>query len=243
MTEQSAKRALIFGSCVSRDLTRIDNERFETIHYTARQSWISAYSAPCKSPKLDLPSAFQTRMLENDFKSSGRDVLRSTRPGKSDVIILDLIDERLGVIPFKDSWITYSNELEKTGLITQSQLEQLVRFGTDHHFSLWCEAAKHFRRDLDSHMKKVFVIGAKFAEVTDHGAILPKFRGISAATWNSAYSRYYNELENLGFNLISHPSSKVVTSETHLWGPTPFHYVDSAYLSFGNGILNNLSNN
>lgn len=242
MTERTPKKALVFGSCVSRDLTRIDSRRFETLHYTARQSWISAYSSPRTAPKIELFSAFQKRMLENDFQSSGRQVLNSTRPGTSDVIILDLIDERLGVLPYQGSWITYSNELDKTKIIGQSELEHLVEFGSDFHFSLWKDAALNFRKDLDLHIHKVYVLAAKFAESTDEGKLLKNFRDLPASTWNSKYQRYYDELEKLGFQLVQQPSECTWASEAHLWGATPFHYVDKAYTAFGDGILTSLDN-
>jgi hypothetical protein len=240
MTTLLPKRALIFGSCVSRDLTRIDSERFETFHYTARQSWISAYSASTTPPEIKLFSAFQKRMIENDYKSSGSTVLSSTRPSKSDVIILDLIDERLGVIPYKNTWITYSNELEKTGLVTSAQLEKRIDFGSDRHFSVWKKSAQKFREVLDPHMDKVFLIAAKFAETTNLGSPILDFRGLPAEKWNSMYDQYYNELIRLGFNAIPHPADLVIANEEHLWGPTAFHYVDQAYTSFGDHIINGL---
>ena len=46
--------SLIYGSCVSRDLARIDAGNFLTGYYVARQSWISAWSTPC--PPLHLCS-------------------------------------------------------------------------------------------------------------------------------------------------------------------------------------------
>lgn len=233
----------MYGSCVSRDLTRIDNGRFETFHYTARQSWISAYSDSSAPPEIKLFSAFQRRMIENDYKSTGSTVLTSTRPSKCDVVILDLIDERLGVVPYKNSWITYSNELEKTGLVTSSQLEQKLEFGTDQHFTFWKNAAQQLRRDLEPYMDKVFVIAAKFAESTNLGARLPNFRGLAADTWNSMYDEYYDELKGSGFNIVAHPTQLVTANETHLWGPTPFHYVDDAYTCFGDSILDGLTNN
>ncbi|WP_404290829.1 DUF6270 domain-containing protein [Glutamicibacter arilaitensis] len=243
MTEGTPKKALVYGSCVSRDLTRIDKIRFETLHYTARQSWISAYSDPRTAPKIELFSAFQKRMLENDFQSSGRQVLTSTRPLTSDVIILDLIDERLGVLPYQGSWITYSNELDKTKIIDKSELQDLVEFGSDTHFSLWKDAAFQVRADLDVHIHKVFVLAAKFAEHTDDGKNLQKFRDIPAASWNLKYQRYYDELEKLGFQLVSQSSELTKASEAHLWGATPFHYVDEAYKNFGDKILVHLGNN
>lgn len=237
MNIQSPLSGLIFGSCVSRDLVRIDSDRFVAGHYTARQSWISAYADPRRVPYSILPSAFQQRMVEGDFQSTGRGILNSTRPTTYDVILLDLIDERLGVLPYEGSWITFSNELKNTRALPETLLEQLVPFGSDQHFDRWRSAAAQIRADLDPHLEKTYVLAARFASHTAEGEPLPYFRGEDSDVWNARYDRYYDELRSLGFNVAEHRQSLVVTNTNHKWGPTPFHYVDEAYVAFGDYIL------
>lgn len=238
MTNFQPLNTLIYGSCVSRDLARVDNERFSAGHYTARQSWISAYAEPRPAPEtLKLSSAFQQRMIEGDFRSTGGRVLTSTRPDTYDVILLDLIDERLGVLPYEGSWITLSNELKKSKAIPNSILDEFVPFGSDQHFDMWSVTAQQVRRDLDPYMEKTFVIAANFAAATFEGSKLEPFRGEPAEVWNERFARYYETLWGLGFTMIEHPQELVLASETHLWGATPFHYVDEAYMAFGDKIL------
>ncbi|WP_411732807.1 DUF6270 domain-containing protein [Paeniglutamicibacter sp.] len=237
MNFDAPRTALIFGSCVSRDLARIDSERFKAGHYTARQSWISAYAESRRPPNVVLPSAFQKRMVEDDFRSSGRNVLKSTRPATSDLIMLDLIDERLGVLPVEGSWITMSNELRKSKAVDDAVMRQIVPFGSPEHFELWASAAIEMRADLDSYMGKTFVLAARFASVTDLGVELKEFRGESAVSWNQRFEPYYDYLRSIGFNVVDHDPEMVLSSEEHTWGATPFHYIDAAYKSFGDRLL------
>lgn len=228
--------AFIYGSCVSRDLVRIDDERFTAGYYLARQSWISAFAEGRRAPDLPITSAFQKRMVEGDFQSSGKMILASTRPGNADVILLDLIDERLGVVPYSGSWITWSNELRKSGALPGAESE-LVAFGSDRHFGMWREAAGSVKNALLPHLSKTFVLAARFADVTDGGRPLAPFRGISSADWNRHLERYYSTLSDIGFQLIEQSDEHVIANESHKWGATPFHYPDDAYLSMGDAII------
>ncbi|MGP5013549.1 DUF6270 domain-containing protein [Glutamicibacter ardleyensis] len=240
MSLDSQKYAMIYGSCVSRDLVRIDSERFAPGHYTARQSWISGVSLPSRPPEIKLASAFQKRMVEDDYRSSARTIMTSTRPSRSDLIILDLIDERVGVFENDEGHITYSNELKKSKAISEDQLNELIAFGSDHHFNLWAEAASELRELLAPHISKVRLIAAKFAETMVDGSRLKPFRDIEAQDWNRLYERYYAYADNLGFSLIEHDPKFAISTSDHKWGATPFHYVDEAYLDFGTKILSSL---
>jgi hypothetical protein len=230
------RTALIYGSCVSRDLIRIDEHRFSPGYYLARQSWISACAERRPAPPLPIASAFQKRMVEGDFQSNGRQILGSTRPQNADLILLDLIDERLGVLPYRDSWITWSNELRKSNALPEAESDVLA-FGTDQHFHLWRDAAESIRDILSVHFEKSFVLAARFASRTAEGDELPMFRGDSATEWNRRYQRYYSALADLGFTMIEMADELVISTDAHRWGATPFHYVDDAYLRMGDAIL------
>lgn len=234
------KTALIYGSCVSRDLVRIDSERFTPGYYTARQSWISGVSTPSRPPTIKLASAFQKRMVEDDFRSSARTIMISTRPGRSDLILLDLIDERVGVFKFGQGYVTYSNELKNSRSLSPAQTTHLIEFGSDQHFELWTESATELRDLLTPYMLKVRLIAATFAETMVDGSMLKPFRGVAAAQWNRLYERYYAYADNLGFNLVEHDPKFAVSTPEHKWGATPFHYVDDAYLDFGSKILDSI---
>lgn len=228
--------AFIFGSCVSRDLARIDSGRFVVGYYLARQSWISAYSPPRRAPKHDLVSPFQRRMVDGDFGSLGARLLRGGGPSEHDLVLIDLVDERVGVVPYQGSWVTWSGEMRRSGALPATSRRQLVSFGTDQHFDLWRDAAQRAREDLDAVMDRVVVLNARFTDETREGGAVEPSGGDSAAVWNSRYARYYNHLRGLGFLVIEQEAQHSVSTEAHKWGPAPFHYVDEAYRSFGDEI-------
>ncbi|KSU67700.1 hypothetical protein AS038_00920 [Arthrobacter sp. NIO-1057] len=179
-------------------------------------------------------------MVEDDFRSSVRTVMTSTRPERSELILLDLIDERVGVFEYEEGYITYSNELKKSRLLGQPKSDKLIAFGSDRHFDLWSEAATDFRNLLAPHLHKVRIIAAKFAETMIDGSKLKPFRDIEALDWNRLYERYYSYAQELGFCLIEHEPKLAVSTPDHKWGATPFHYVDDAYIDFGNKILTSI---
>lgn len=134
---KSPLSAFIYGSCVSRDLARIDSERFKVGYYLARQSWISAYAPPRQPPDLDLSSAFQKRMVEGDIRSLGSRLLAGSVPSEHDLVLLDLVDERVGVAPFRGSWVTLSGEMRRVKALPPSAMREAVPFGGDEHFWLF----------------------------------------------------------------------------------------------------------
>ncbi len=227
----------MYGSCVSRDLVRLDPDRFEVSYYLARQSWISAFSKPVAPPRYELASKFQARMVDFDFRSMGKRLIGGDQALASDVILLDLIDERLGVIPLNGTYVTWSGEMRRTGLVSSADLRKWIKFGTDKHFALWSKAAEKVRAALEPAMDRVFVLGAKFAETSIEGETIDGPSGRPIAEWNAMYDRYYAKLEDLGFTVLQQDPESCVSTTEHLWGVAPYHYVDRAYFDFGDAIL------
>ena len=124
---------------------------------------------PRQPPDLDLSSAFQKRMVEGDIRSLGSRLLAGSVPSEHDLVLLDLVDERVGVAPFRGSWVTLSGEMRRVKALPPSAMREAVPFGGDEHFSLWSECARRVREDLDPLMAKVFVLGARFTDVTREG--------------------------------------------------------------------------
>lgn len=107
----------IFGSCVTRDVFEIDKElaaKFEIKTYIARQTIVSSLSKPlsCDESDIKLDSAFQRRMVLSDLR---KDAFKQFRKDKSRFIVIDLIDERLGMLELQGSVVTQSSELINSG--------------------------------------------------------------------------------------------------------------------------------
>src|SRR5690625_4032012 len=93
-----AKRISIFGSCVSRDtLEFADPADFTLKRYIARQSLVSAFDTHgAYALNLEaMASDFQRRMATWDLHSEFARILPAVAKD-SDLLILDLTDERLG---------------------------------------------------------------------------------------------------------------------------------------------------
>ena len=116
----------IFGSCVTRDIFNLDvQKRFDVKTYVARQSMVSAVSAPipCREEDIKLESKFQRRAVWNDLV---KNTFSSFRADGSKYLIIDLIDERFEVARYAhdgiDSFYTYSALTQESGYFESPDL-------------------------------------------------------------------------------------------------------------------------
>lgn len=237
---ESELNVFLYGSCVSRDTAEFKGEPWTRSGYVARQSLISAMNSELPMPKPSgLSSKFQNSMLEGDFSSSLSRSLRQVAESV-DRVVIDLVDERLGVYPYPDNgFLTFSNELQQSGLMNHMKGRQaFVPFGDDLHFGLWSSAAKKFVDLLVdvSLLTKSRVIVAPFVDHTLEGGTVAQTRNLSAKVWNQRYARYYDLLEKLGFQLVPIPEESTMSTVAHKWGAAQYHYVDSAFKALASKI-------
>lgn len=104
----------IQGSCVTRDAFEFNKENFNLVHYGARSSLATlAFNSPKYEFNLNaINSNFQKRMVEDDIK---RNVLNNIESKDFDILILDFIDERDGLVNINNyGWVTNSSEFKYT---------------------------------------------------------------------------------------------------------------------------------
>ncbi|MGC0144711.1 DUF6270 domain-containing protein [Pseudactinotalea sp. Z1732] len=229
----TSHRTLLYGSCVSRDMYEYLRSDYMLKEYTARQSLISA-----AAPSLDLTevpgleSAFQRRMVVSDFASS----MRTTLPQQAtdiDLLVLDLVDERLGVVRLGGGvYVTRSQELLDSKLLQHfPDASPMIPFGSNEHFALWLPAASAFIGLLRQTglIERTLLIEATFASRTDVGTPANKWWNKPARHWNKAFARYYQVFKDAGVR--THVIGKdAISDSAHKWGPAAYHYVDQAYL-------------
>ncbi|MCI9315543.1 MAG: hypothetical protein HFI57_11275 [Lachnospiraceae bacterium] len=112
----------IFGSCVSRDVLEMQQERkIQLQNYIARESIVSALSPPAflNMDQLNLDSNFQRTMVAHDFH---KDVFELFRQKRSEILLIDFIEERFPLVKTGNSYVTYSNELMTSGYISKPEL-------------------------------------------------------------------------------------------------------------------------
>lgn len=107
-------RIAILGSCVSRDLFEFQSEylsNFELCFYMARSSVISFMGLPCGDRRMVIPGdGFEDRRARWDLSKEHWELLEQSRP---DIILIDFIDERIGLIQHQGSIFSASGPIIK----------------------------------------------------------------------------------------------------------------------------------
>lgn len=233
-------RVLIYGSCVSRDTFEFLPAGHRLIAYVARQSAISVGS-PAQGVQADLtelPSAFQNRMVAGDVRGDLLDVLTRRSP-EVDLLLVDLIDERGGVISIGGGHVTKLAELWSAGGRTATRGGRHIPFGTDEHFVLWVPAvdaivARIGELDL---LAKTVVLRTPWAAQLDDDEPVPVPGWMTPpAEADAQYTRYFEHLLSLGLTVVELPAELARSTTDHQWGPSPFHYTAQAYGHLAAGI-------
>lgn len=233
--QQAPKNIYIYGSCVARDTaTAMGSEAATIVGYTARHSILSeGTDASYKLPDdLGLTSAFQTRMVRQDWAGNPLDQLFA-QADTLDLLLWDLMDERIGVHWFlTGEIITRSVDLMRSeAALDVLEPNTRIPFGTDTHYEGWAEKTTEFVQKLKETglLPKTRLIKIDWAETTPDGTKTPYSMGLSPAKANKLYSRYYQHLQNLGVPTIEVPQSITTADPNHQWGLAPFHYTKGVY--------------
>lgn len=231
----SAARLGILGSCVSRDMAH-EHPDCAVEFYVARQSLLSAFSKPYPDAAdlpLDLASAFQTRMVRGDLASNLVSTVRE-HGKRLDALVIDLVDERLGVVRLDGGgFATNSQEFKQSGIgpLVVDEGTAPLGLGDPEHLREWTRAA-HLLIDLLEDLglaQKTVVLQTAFAEFTVDGRRVPPFMGIPAATWNRQLSPYFDVFRGRGVHVRELPARLAVADAHHRWGLSPYHYPAAAY--------------
>lgn len=219
----------IYGSCVARDTAALKSGAWKIANYTARQSMISAVHGRASvegSIKLDSP--FQTRMVEADIAGTALSDLQNVA-ADAEIILIDIMDERLGVYAAGDAYITKTWELEKSGILQRQPGElRHIEFSTDEHFNFWFAAAQEIASAVSSYDVPAVVLAPPLADHDLDGDALD-YMGASVESWNQKFERYYTALEQLGLTVLRPPAELAVADKAHQWGLAPFHYAPAMY--------------
>jgi hypothetical protein len=177
-----------------------------------------------------LTSKFQNECLRNDIRSSLFSAIDEAKE-ETDVFVMDLVDERLGVYEIEEgSYISHSWELEESKLLQQQERElRHIDFGSDEHFTLWSKAADVVLQRIAATGRPLVVLAPEWSEKADDGQAPLMYRGKPAAQFNQMYRRYYDHLRARGANVLYLGQDTVMASTKHQWGLAPYHYVEPVY--------------
>ncbi len=239
----SKVRVLLVGSCVSRDtFSFLDPDAFTLAGYVARQSMVSAFAGPCE-PVIDpasLTSRFQQRVLTEDAGSSLPDVVRTAAP-EVDLLIWDLVDERLGVHQHADGEFT-TDSIEVRGVLGSALPPGIARvaFGSEAHLQLFTEALAAWRALLAETglLDRTFLLAPPWAGATDDGQVVPDSFGVDALAGNILTEPYVEAaVRVLGVPVLGRSYPEPLSGSSHQWGPAPFHYADDTYLQLADEVV------
>jgi hypothetical protein len=226
------KNLMIYGSCVTRDAFPLLGTGFKLLSYVARQSMISAISKPTLLLEGEnLASAFQNRALAGDIRSNMLQLVRR-HSADIDVLIIDLTDERLGVIQLPDgNYVTRSHELVSSRRLDDVQgRTRLINVLTERHWTLWESAATRLLNavaDLGLR-EKTIVLNTPWAELTDSGEKVAGFRGLDTVEMNAYLGECCAHIRSLGFRVLDMPPELAYSSNQHQWGVAPYHLGEDA---------------
>lgn len=227
------KKIFISGSCVSRDILEfLKYSDYELVAYHARSSLAVLATKIVDGSTYyqaisNIPSVFQRRMVEYDFKHM---LLKSLALHSFDVLLMDLIDERFHVAMLdQNSAITRSTEFLRTEL----KPRRLINSNSDEFFNLWCNGVKIFFNILNElNIKdRVLIQKAYWSNMLDNGTKIDKFSDEIIQRENDKLNKMYKHLELYldEHQFIEIPKDYVIIKSEHKWGISPFHYIDAYY--------------
>lgn len=223
----------IFGSCVSRDTFTELGDDYHLLHYAARQSAISA-DRPADGVAERIPplaSAFQDRVVRADIAGDLPDMIRR-RAAEAELVIVDLVDERFGVVQLGGGYVTRLAEFWSNGGQAVSRGAPHLVFGTDEHFDLWSSSATHVVNTFREAGRegRMILLHTQWTNVLDTGEAmdLPAWMP-DPDDMNAKLRRYVRHYASLGLHIVTLPRTLTRSTTSHRWGPSPFHYTDRAH--------------
>ena len=221
---------------MSRDILTYphDNTQLALVDYYARCSIASLGAGPIEMPSSvqNIGSKFQRRMVERDIR---KDFLNDLSRLQFDVLLLDLIDERLNLyVEPEGKACTLSSELVSSGFPKDSDRGSRIYSGSEEFWRLW-EAGwlillNKFRGlgVLDRlRVNQVF-----WSSQTENGGDFePDYSNKKIDSANQFLDRLYRRIsaDIPPEQCLRFDHGLMTGSISHKWGISPFHYIDAYY--------------
>ena len=151
---------------------------------------------------------------------------------RTDILLWDLTDERLGVIEAApECFLTRSTE-GMTARLYEWAGDRLLELGTDGHLHQWERALPRFRAVLErcGLLERTVLLNAPWALRTAAGEPTVSSWGLTAQEANCMIAEYVEEVcKELPVPVLRVPDELVVADTRHRWGAAPFHYAPGLY--------------
>lgn len=237
-------RVAILGSCVTRDLFEFQKnalDNFEVCFYMARSSVISYMGMPNTDSRIKITGdGFEDKRARYDlFKNHWSDLEQS----QPDIILVDFIDERIGLIQHNGSIFSASGPTIKA--FERANIEfEIKRPWSTEITTLREWAVPAFLEKVSSICQNIFVHKAVWASTyRDENNNIASFE-------NSEFSRLI-ELNNEVLNKMITPledsptaveqiggiESGLMAGGDHKWAFCPYHYTSTYYKTVAKQLL------
>ncbi|WP_431281926.1 DUF6270 domain-containing protein [Humitalea sp. 24SJ18S-53] len=227
----------ILGSCVTRDAVNLILDRVNISYFQARTSIGSMMSDPV-SMDFDLDEdvpKFELRCVREDFNKSWRNGFQV----KSDIFIMDFIDQRFGLGVGSGGYFTYSTPLQRAVKKTPEVLKKFRYFrpNRDEYNNILTEflppLCDYLAEIPNIHINDVFWTIEK-----EDGSFFDEKMQKEADESNRTLELIYNAIKiRTTAKFFGFAEKKLVARVNHRWGDAPFHYSESVDRMIADTIL------
>lgn len=220
----------IYGGCVSRDIFSPEYNcgGLKLANYIARSSIVKLAEKPVKIEidKHKVQSPFQRRLLIGDSENL---LLSVVEKSDFDFFLMDFMYLRYRVIAYQNTWLTYSNELKKSGVIKSSG--KMLSFNDSIFWDKFKKGVQLLLLTLDRKQKLSGVLINKLylATCDEQGNLLENQDYIER--FNAVLDKAYDYIDGYlsSEQSIVYDKDLFVSNSTHKWGADPMHYIDAFY--------------
>lgn len=229
----------IYGSCVSRDIIRVTEDKYKSKEYVARQCWISAVSRPQPVPEGINLTGFRLKSLVGDIESNAVPRLQNSAK-QSKALVIDIASDRHGVWDLGNGgYLSNLATMKKQKILKGYPDSRLITWGSSEHLDLFDEAVAKVKAEFlkCGFFQKATILKIPFTDTAEDGAELGSGTEVSPSQIRESYIPYYEIFKENGFHFLPDlPEELAVSTEDHAWGKGINHFVDDAYHWWGSEI-------
>lgn len=224
------KSFFVYGGCVSRDVFNPEYNQgaINLSNYIARYSVVKLTddSVNLNFDTDKITSSFQKKLLKNETSNN---LLRQISDSKIDVFLMDCLFLKYKLAFYNKTWLTYSSELKRTGLIRSTH-----KFISYHDQFFWDKFIEGIERlfqhmSLEGKLEKVFINELFLAKKDSSGNYFSNVEHIDAQ--NNCLKKAYDILRCYlnPEQFITYDKKLFIANPNHRWGLDPMHFIDDFY--------------
>lgn len=220
----------IYGGCVSRDIfsPEYNSGGLNLVNYVARTSIAKLADQPVKIEvdKQKVKSPFQRKLLKNDGENN---LLSFIEKSDFDFFLMDFMYLMYRLISYKNTWLTYSNELKKSGIITASS--RMLSYNDTLFWEKFEAGIQLLFSCLDrkKYLPKILINQLYLATHDEQGVLLVNQEYIER--FNAVLDKTYSYMQSIlnPDQFVNYDRALFTSNSTHKWGADPMHYIDDFY--------------